>query len=93
MEKSSVDYNITDQGYLQHENIPSLKDFYDSKNYTQEWKEMAEQIVKEIVTKNLGVTWNDCIGMKNSIEVLKEAVIYPIRYPQIFTGLVIPWRG
>lgn len=78
---------------LEYENISSAKEFCDFKNYNQEWREMADLIIKEVVPKNLGIRWNDCIGMGYSIEVMKEAVVYPIKYPQIFSGLVTPWRG
>lgn len=54
---------------------------------------MVDLIIKEIAPKKLGATWKDCVGVESSIELLKEAVVYPIRYPQVFTGLVTPWRG
>lgn len=65
----------------------------DFRSYTAEWREMAEVIVKEIIPKNLGVKWTDCIGLEDTIEILKEAAVYPLIYPELFTGLIAPWRG
>ncbi|XP_022918170.2 katanin p60 ATPase-containing subunit A-like 2 [Onthophagus taurus] len=85
------DGDITTSILLQNRlNAKSLCDF---KQYTPEWREMADLIIKEIVPKNLGVTWNDCIGLDEGIEILKETLIYPMKYPGLFTGLVTPWRG
>jgi katanin p60 ATPase-containing subunit A1 len=25
--------------------------------------------------------------------ILKEAVVMPVKYPQLFTGLLSPWKG
>ena len=30
---------------------------------------------------------------KDAKQMLKEAVVMPLRYPQLFTGLLSPWRG
>lgn len=65
----------------------------DFQGYTAEWREMAEVILKEIVPKNLGVKWTDCIGLEETTEILKEAAVYPLMYPELFTGLIAPWRG
>ncbi|GJQ79021.1 putative katanin p60 ATPase-containing subunit [Trypoxylus dichotomus] len=78
---------------LGYEERRSAKEFCDFKNYNQEWRDMADLIVKEIVCKDLGIRWSDCVGLERSIEVLKEAVVYPVRYPQMFTGLATPWKG
>lgn len=61
--------------------------------YSQEWREMAEQILKSIVPSSLGVTWKDCVGLDNAIELLKEAVVYPLTYPELFKGLTSAWKG
>lgn len=55
-------------------------------------KELMEHIKKEIINKNLGVTWQDCIGLEKVIQLLKEAVIYPKKYPSLFAN-VSTWKG
>jgi len=39
------------------------------------------------------VQWSDVAGLENAKESLKEAVILPIKFPQLFTGKRKPWRG
>jgi vacuolar protein-sorting-associated protein 4 len=39
------------------------------------------------------VRWDDIAGLDGAKEALKEAVILPIKFPQLFTGKRIPWRG
>jgi vacuolar protein-sorting-associated protein 4 len=39
------------------------------------------------------VKWSDVAGLENAKESLKEAVILPIKFPQLFTGKRKPWRG
>ncbi|KAK9736229.1 ATPase family associated with various cellular activities (AAA) [Popillia japonica] len=82
-----------EESLSRHERIQSAKEFCDFKHYNQEWKEMADVIVKDFIPKTLGVKWSDCIAMEGGIELMKEAVVYPIQYPQVFSGLVAPWRG
>lgn len=71
----------------------NLKPLCDFEGYSSDWREMAEIILKEVVPNNLGIKFSDCIGLENSIELLKEAVIYPPLYPCIFSGLFSPWNG
>lgn len=68
------------------------KPLIDFENYSSEWREMAEQIIKQIVPKNLGITFKDCISLKATIETLKEAIIYPLTYPQLFEK-ACTWKG
>ena len=39
------------------------------------------------------IKWDDVAGLKGAKEALKEAVILPIKFPQMFTGKRTPWRG
>ena len=39
------------------------------------------------------VKWEDVAGLEGAKEALKEAVILPIMFPQLFTGKRTPWRG
>lgn len=72
--------------------VLSEKIICDIGDFSAEWKEMANQIMKESFLKNLHVNWSDCIGLDNSIEKLKEATIYPLQYPQIFKSIDV-WKG
>lgn len=35
----------------------------------------------------------DIVGLENAKNLLKEAVLLPLKYPEIFTGILEPWRG
>lgn len=37
--------------------------------------------------------WEDVAGLDGAKEALKEAVILPIKFPHLFTGKRVPWRG
>ena len=39
------------------------------------------------------VKWDDVAGLEGAKEALKEAVILPLKFPQLFTGKRTPWRG
>ncbi|KAK0085799.1 hypothetical protein PV325_004409 [Microctonus aethiopoides] len=58
-----------------------------------EWREIADTITNEIISSNLDVSWSDICGLENCKKLLQEALIYPIKYPEIFTGKFASWRG
>lgn len=46
-----------------------------------------------IVRVKPNVRWSQIAGLEAAKEALKEAVILPSRFPQLFTGNRKPWRG
>ncbi len=46
-----------------------------------------------IVMEKPNVKWDDIVGLEGAKEALKEAVILPSKFPQLFTGDRKPWRG
>ena len=46
-----------------------------------------------IVMEKPNVQWDDVAGLESAKESLKEAVILPIKFPQLFTGKRKPWKG
>ncbi|KAK6631333.1 hypothetical protein RUM44_005859 [Polyplax serrata] len=62
-------------------------------NHSTEWITMAETITKDIVLQDLNVHWSDIMGLEEAKKLLKEAVVYPIKYPELFKGLLSPWKG
>ncbi|XP_053557060.1 katanin p60 ATPase-containing subunit A-like 2 [Bombina bombina] len=58
-----------------------------------EMRELAAVISRDIYLQNPNVRWDDIIGLDEAKRLVKEAVVYPIRYPQLFTGILSPWKG
>lgn len=58
-----------------------------------EMRELAAVISRDIYLQNPNVRWGDIIGLDAAKRLVKEAVVYPIRYPQLFTGILSPWKG
>ncbi|KAL6053221.1 Vacuolar protein sorting-associated protein 4 [Balamuthia mandrillaris] len=46
-----------------------------------------------ILKEKPNVKWEDVAGLYAAKESLKEAVILPIKFPQLFTGKRKPWKG
>jgi vacuolar protein-sorting-associated protein 4 len=46
-----------------------------------------------ILTEKPNVRWDDVAGLYAAKESLKEAVILPIKFPQLFRGKRKPWKG
>ncbi|CAG9790762.1 unnamed protein product [Diatraea saccharalis] len=61
-------------------------------NQCAEKKELVEMIYQDIVRPS-GVCWEDIVGLEHAKSLLMESIIYPVRYPEVFTGLLEPWRG
>ncbi|KAK1174590.1 katanin p60 ATPase-containing subunit A-like 2 isoform X1 [Acipenser oxyrinchus oxyrinchus] len=58
-----------------------------------EMRELAAVISRDIYLHNPNVRWDDIIGLDAGKRLVKEAVLYPIKYPQLFTGILSPWKG
>ncbi|XP_042588100.1 katanin p60 ATPase-containing subunit A-like 2 isoform X1 [Cyprinus carpio] len=56
-------------------------------------RELAAVISRDIYLHNPNVRWDDIIGLESAKRLVKEAVVYPIKYPQLFTGILAPWKG
>lgn len=54
---------------------------------------MQTKLEGAIVMEKPNVSWSDVAGLELAKEALKEAVILPIKFPQLFTGKRTPWKG
>jgi len=60
---------------------------------TEEEDKLASSLESAIVVETPNVHWDDIAGLEKAKESLKEAVILPIKFPQMFKGKRVPWRG
>ena len=91
---NSVHSNVPNFTQVECERFFSSKlPFCDFKGYSNEWREIVDVIMGEMVPKNLGIAWDDCVGLEDDKELLKETVVYPNKYEELFHGLATPWRG
>ncbi|KAK8894027.1 Katanin p60 ATPase-containing subunit A-like 2 [Tritrichomonas musculus] len=57
--------------------------------------DLTSVIARDIYIDNPGVKWSDIVGLTETKRVLREAVVMPLKFPQLFEGkkLLRPWRG
>lgn len=48
---------------------------------------------QEIILNKLNVHWDDVVGLEECKTAVKEAVVYPLKYPIFFEGPFSPWKG
>lgn len=56
-------------------------------------RDLAARIENEILDRSPQVLWDDIAGMAEAKRLLNEAVILPSLVPELFTGVLQPWRG
>ncbi|KAI8640030.1 skd1 protein [Parasitella parasitica] len=65
----------------------------DAEDDDPDMKKMRATLTGAILTEKPNVRWEDVAGLEGAKEALKEAVILPIKFPHLFTGMRKPWRG
>ncbi|KAG8347023.1 putative Holliday junction DNA helicase ruvB N terminus domain [Trypanosoma vivax] len=60
---------------------------------TAELQELAMAVQRDILDVNPNVRWNGIAALDEVKRLLKEAVVMPVKYPQLFAGIVRPWKG
>ncbi|MEQ2191660.1 hypothetical protein XENOCAPTIV_000756, partial [Xenoophorus captivus] len=71
------------QPNLAHQELSNESDEGDN----PEKKKFQNQLSGAIVMEKPNIKWNDVAGLEGAKEALKEAVILPIRFPHLFTGI------
>ena len=52
----------------------------------EESKKFQDKISGTILIEKPNVKWSDVAGLETAKDALKEAVIFPVKYPQLFVG-------
>ncbi|XP_048265420.1 LOW QUALITY PROTEIN: katanin p60 ATPase-containing subunit A-like 2 [Bombus terrestris] len=58
-----------------------------------ELRKIAEDISSEIILTKLNVYWDNIVGLEECKSAIKEAIVYPLKYPIFFNGPFSPWKG
>ncbi|KAL9926980.1 fidgetin [Glossina fuscipes fuscipes] len=70
--------------------LSALKDHPALKNIDMK---IVEMVTNEIIHELKSIDWCDIAGLDYAKSIIKEAVVYPLLRPDIFTGLRRPPRG
>ena len=55
-------------------------------DYNPALRELAAIVSRDIYQRNPNVRWGDVVDLAGPKRLLKEAVVMPVKYPQLFTG-------
>ncbi|KAG5473901.1 hypothetical protein LSCM1_04536 [Leishmania martiniquensis] len=64
-----------------------------AKEDDEDKQRMRNSLGSAIVKVKPNVHWNQIAGLEAAKQALKESVILPMKFPQLFTGKRKPWRG
>uniref|UniRef100_A0A7S3K4J8 vesicle-fusing ATPase n=1 Tax=Aureoumbra lagunensis TaxID=44058 RepID=A0A7S3K4J8_9STRA len=59
----------------------------------EEQQKLRGQLASAIVTEKPNVKWSDVAGLEGAKAALKETIILPQKFPQLFVGKRKPWKG
>ena len=59
----------------------------------KEEEKLEGALASAIVAESPNVSWDDVSGLEGAKEGLKEAVVLPVKFPQLFDDVRQPWRG
>lgn len=56
-------------------------------------EELAAIIEQSVLTEAQKVSWDDLIGLETVKQKMEETIVYPLKNPKLFTGLLTPSKG
>ncbi|KAL7529593.1 LOW QUALITY PROTEIN: hypothetical protein ACHAXR_003042, partial [Thalassiosira sp. AJA248-18] len=81
----ATDHRQHDVGQVQKQSVSS-----EENGSNEDDKKLREAFLDTIIEGNVG--WEDVAGMQEVQNIMKEAVIYPIRFPAMYTGNRKPFK-
>ncbi|KAL0237691.1 hypothetical protein GEMRC1_012165 [Eukaryota sp. GEM-RC1] len=58
-----------------------------------ETEKMRNALDGAIIREKPNVSWEEVAGLEQAKQALREAVIFPMRFPHLFVGKRSPWKG
>jgi len=59
----------------------------------EEKNEFTSKLAEAIVCEKPDISWDDVAGLENAKNTLKESILLPRKFPEIFQGIRTPWKG
>jgi len=59
----------------------------------EEKNEFTSKLAEAIVQEKPDISWDDVAGLENAKNTLKESILLPRKFPEIFQGIRTPWKG
>lgn len=59
----------------------------------EEQEEMISSIMDTIIAEKPSITWSDIGGLEEPKARIREAIILPLKRPEVFKGPLKPWKG
>ena len=59
----------------------------------EETKKLRGALANSVISEKPNVKWEDVAGLEGAKESLKETVIMPVKFPQLFVGERKPFKG
>jgi len=56
-------------------------------------RNIVDTVTRDVVQRDLGVSFNDIAALSTAKRLLSEAVVLPLMVPEFFTGIREPWKG
>ncbi len=53
---------------------------------------IVETVMRDVVQRDLGVTFEDIASLHTAKRLLNEAIVLPLIMPEFFTGIREPWK-
>lgn len=81
------------EGGSRDKNDKSDKNESSDEEEDKDKKKLSNQLEGAIVVEKPNVKWDDVAGLESAKEALQEAVIFPIKFPELFTAEREAWKG
>lgn len=56
-------------------------------------KDLASLIKQEIILDDQKITFENIIGISNAKNIINEALLLPVKHPDLFNDILDPWKG